>query len=103
MPDRTYQAQFLPFDDNTTSPVVLATTSTDGQCLLERLFSINNVSAVNSSKNMSMSATKSTKKNLSNTVPMARPFDEFSTGIAIIPSGPLDGQNFDQTIKSDKD
>ena len=46
-----------------------------------------------------MSATKSSKPNASNGVPMARPFDEFATDIAI---NPLDEQSFG-TIKSDKD
>ncbi|CAF0729619.1 unnamed protein product [Rotaria sp. Silwood1] len=103
MPDRTYQTQYLSFDDNNTSPIVLATISKNGQCLLERFFSINNVSAVNSYTNISMSTTKSTKTNLSNAVLMARPFDEFTTDIAIIPSGPLDTHSFDKTTKSDKD
>ncbi|CAF1180124.1 unnamed protein product [Rotaria sordida] len=102
MPDRTYQTQSLSFDTNDTSPLVIATTNTNGPCLLERLFSTNNVSAVNSSTNISMSATKSTKTNLSNGVLMARPFDEFPIGITIIPSGPLDEHNIDKTTKSDQ-
>ncbi len=50
-----------------------------------------------------MSSIKSTKKSLSNAVPMARPFDEFSAGVTMIPTSPLDGQSFGMTTKSDKD
>ncbi|CAF1265461.1 unnamed protein product [Adineta steineri] len=106
MPDRTCQTknlEFSSFDDDNINRTVLTTTNTNGYCLRERLFSINNVSAINSSKNTSMSSIKSTKTSLSNAVPMARPFDEFSIGITIIPSYPLDGQSLGTTIKSDKD
>ncbi|CAF1301053.1 unnamed protein product [Adineta steineri] len=102
MPDRTCQTknlEFSSFDDDNINRTVLTTTNTNGYCLRERLFSINNVSAINSS----MSSIKSTKTSLSNVVPMARPFDEFSIGITTIPSYPLDGQSLGTTIKSDKD
>ncbi len=90
------------FDDNNTDPFVLATATNNGQCLLERLFFTNHVSAVNSSTNTSMSSNKSPKTNLSNAVPKARPFDEFFTGITSTSTNPLDGQSFGAT-KSDKD
>ncbi|CAF4554304.1 unnamed protein product [Rotaria socialis] len=95
--------EIFSFDNDNASPIVLTTKNGNGQYSLKRLFSINNVSAVNSSKNISMSAIKSTKTNLSNAGPMARPFDEFSTGIMMIPTAPLDEQNFDKTTQLYKD
>ncbi len=90
----------LSFDDENKDPVVLATRNDDAHCVLERLFFIDHVSAVNSSKNISMSSTKSPKSDSSNGVPMARPFDEFATDVTS--NNPLDGQGFG-TTKSDKD
>ncbi len=92
----------LSFADENKNPVELATTTNNDHCILERLFYLNNVSAVNSSTNMSMSpTTKSPKSNSSNAVPTARPFDEFSADITTSAS-PFDGQGFG-TTKSDKD
>jgi hypothetical protein len=91
----------LSFDDDNKSPSVLATRNDDGHCLLERLFFVDHVSAVNSPKNISMSSTKSPKPDSSNAVPKARPFDEFT--IDVKPSNnTFDGQDF-ATTKSDKD
>ncbi|CAF1568358.1 unnamed protein product [Rotaria magnacalcarata] len=103
MPDRTYKTQIFSFDNDNASPIVLNTKPGNGQYLLKRLFSINNVFTVNSSKNISMSTIKSTKTNLSNAGPMARPFDEFSTGIMMIPTAPSDEQSFDKTTQLCKD
>lgn len=82
------------FDDaDANAPVVLATRTDSGHILLERVYKIENVTAVNNSANLR------THPLSSNTIAMARPFDEFasdsntSTNTSDLPS--------DNTTKSD--
>jgi hypothetical protein len=90
------------FDDtDVNTPVVLATTTTtNGHFLFERLFEINHVTSPTSIR-MRQINPKNTIS--SNTVSMARPFDEFLTSLATMPNTPLDVQSNNIITKSDKD
>lgn len=115
MPDRTTRmsmflseshlfmnvVESLSFKDDTTNSVVSTTiTNNADHCLFERFLTINHVSAANSVTTTAMCSTKSPKSNSSNAVPMARPFDEFSSDVTS--ANALDEQSFG-AIKSDKD
>ena len=60
-------------DADVNAPVVLATRTDTGHILLERVYKIENVTAINNSANLR------THPLSSNTVAMARPFDEFAS------------------------
>ncbi|CAF1952878.1 unnamed protein product [Rotaria magnacalcarata] len=103
IPDPAYEKACFAFDDvNVSTPVVIATKTTNGHFLFERLFQINHVNAVNPSGAIRMHPTNHTKAMASNTVSMARPFDEFLVDTSESNSS-LDVQNNSATTKSDKD
>jgi hypothetical protein len=84
---------------NISTPVVFATTTTNGHFLFERLFQINHVNAINPSTAIRMHPINQKKTDSSNTVSMARPFDEFPAN----PNDSVDVQSNGIITKSDKD
>ncbi|CAF4285912.1 unnamed protein product [Rotaria socialis] len=99
----TYHTSCFAFDDvNVSTPVVIATKTTNGHFLFERLFQINHVNAVNPSGAIRMRPTNHTKAMPSNTVSMARPFDEFLVDASESNSS-LDVKSNGARTKSDKD
>ncbi|CAF0925424.1 unnamed protein product [Adineta steineri] len=88
--DETYETACVSFDDNdVATPVVFTTTTANPHFLFERLFQVDHVTAINPSSAIRMHQINSTKTNFSNTISMARPFDEFAIS-STIPNNPHD-------------
>ncbi|CAF1349687.1 unnamed protein product [Rotaria sordida] len=102
IPNQAYETPCFSFDDvDVPTPVVFTTKTTNGHSLFERLFQINPVNAINSSAAIRKRQINQSNSITSNTISMARPFDEFPADPSISNTS-LDVQSNSIVPKSDK-